>query len=142
MEIFNACTLIILVASSCAGALVPARAIAARPDYPRLAGATDEGRAVWIDSCEGCHAYAIAGSPNPLDPNDWRERLIKPRAVLYAHAIDGFFGPDDTQMPARGGNDSLSDEQVRAAVDYMIALANHHLNLPKENHDSRSETNR
>ena len=48
-------------------------------------------------------------------------------AVLYAHAINGFFGPEDTMMPERGGNPELSDTQVRAAVDYMTALAAHYI---------------
>ena len=61
-----------------------------------------------------------------MQPADWTPRLGKPLAVLYEHAINGFFGPDDTMMPARGGNDALTDDQVRAAVDYMIRLARHH----------------
>ena len=47
--------------------------------------------------------------------------------VLYDHAINGFFGPDYTMMPERGGNPDLSDEQVRLAVDYMVALAKHYI---------------
>jgi len=43
--------------------------------------------------------------------------------VLYTHAIQGHFGPDGALMPARGGNPNLTDEQVKAAVDYMAALA-------------------
>ncbi len=81
------------------------------------------GRSVWIANCEGCHGYGIAGAPVPMEPADWRPRLAKGKEVLYAHAIGGFFGPDDTMMPERGGNPQLSDEQVKAAVDYMTTLA-------------------
>ena len=90
-----------------------------------------EGREIWLDSCEGCHAYGIAGSPNPLKPDDWRQRLAKDQAVLYEHAIDGFFGPDDTMMPPRGGNHALSDEEVKVAVDYMTSLAEHYITEEK-----------
>ena len=48
-------------------------------------------------------------------------------SVLYSHAIEGFFGPDDTMMPARGGNPDLTDEEVKLAVDYMLALATYYL---------------
>jgi cytochrome c5 len=84
------------------------------------------GRRVWLDNCEGCHGYGVGGAPVPLKPKDWAARLRKPASELHQHAIEGFFGPDDTLMPARGGNPSLSDEAVRAAVDYMLALARHH----------------
>ena len=82
-----------------------------------------QGRVIWLDNCEGCHGYGTAGAPIPMQPEEWRPRLAKDRATLYRHAIEGFFGEDDTMMPPRGGNDSLSDQEVRAAVDYMAALA-------------------
>ncbi len=104
--------------------------VVAQTGYPQLAAASAAGRQLWMDNCEACHAYGIAGAPDPTEPEDWRNRLGKPRELLYQHAIEGFFGPDDTQMPARGGNAALSDEQVRAAVDYMVALARHHINKP------------
>ncbi len=88
-----------------------------------------QGRVIWIDSCEGCHAYSIADSPNPLKPKQWKDRINKPIEVLYDHAINGYFGPDDSMMPPRGGNNNLSDEQVKLAVDYMKALAEHYINL-------------
>lgn len=86
-----------------------------------------QGRVIWIDSCEGCHAYGIADSPNPLKPKDWKDRISKSDTVLYDHAINGFFGPDDSMMPAKGGNDSLNDTEVKLAVDYMKALAQYYI---------------
>ncbi len=103
--------------------LVAGGAQADPPAYPVLDPALAQGRAVWLDNCEGCHGYGIAGAPIPMQPDDWRERLDQERGVLYRHAIDGFFGPDDTFMPPRGGNERLGDAEVRAAVDYMAALA-------------------
>ena len=60
-------------------------------------------------------------------PEEWRERLQQGRETLYLHAIEGFYGPDDTVMPARGGNEELTDNQVRIAVDYMATLADYYL---------------
>jgi len=87
-----------------------------------------EGRKLWLDNCKGCHAYGTAGAPVPMVSDEWKHRVIKDRAVLYDHAINGFFGPDDTMMPERGGNENLTDKQVKFAVDYMLMLAKHYLN--------------
>jgi len=81
------------------------------------------GRAIWLDNCEGCHAYGYGGAPIPMQPIQWKPRVLKNRQTLYQHAIEGFYGPDDSMMPARGGNAQLSDTEVKAAVDYMVALA-------------------
>ena len=40
--------------------------------------------------------------------------------VLYKHAIEGFTGAAGV-MPAKGGNPGLTDEQVKATVDWMLA---------------------
>ncbi len=83
------------------------------------------GREIWLNTCKGCHALGIAGSPAVTDKAAWQSRLKQGKATLYEHAINGFFGPEYTEMPARGGNQNLSDEQVKAAVDYMLALVEH-----------------
>jgi len=90
------------------------------------------GRNIWLQSCEGCHGYGIAGSPVPMVPSEWALRLEKSKTVLYEHAINGFFGEDDTMMPARGGNPDLSDDEVRSAVDYMAALAAYYVQLERK----------
>lgn len=82
------------------------------------------GRLVWMHNCEGCHGYGVADAPIPMQPEDWKHRVLKSRALLYQHAIEGFIGEDYSMMPARGGNEKLSDEEVRSAVDYMLFLAN------------------
>ena len=110
------------------GACLTAAAAAGPEDYVAFAQpGLAQGRALWLENCEGCHGYGIDGAPVPMRPRDWQARLAQPRSVLYGHAIDGFFGPDDSMMPARGGNDELTDAQVRAAVDYMVELAGFYL---------------
>jgi cytochrome c5 len=48
--------------------------------------------------------------------------MAKGEEALYASALNGVKGAEgDVRMPPRGGNARLSDEQVKRAVDYMIA---------------------
>ena len=39
--------------------------------------------------------------------------------VLHKHALEGFTGAKG-QMPARGGVPTLSDDEVKAAVAFMV----------------------
>lgn len=50
------------------------------------------------------------------DADAWAPRIEKGMDKVYANAINGF-----NMMPARGGNAGLSDDDVKAAVDHMIA---------------------
>ena len=87
-----------------------------------------QGRELWLQNCEPCHGYGIADAPVPMNPEEWDYRLSKGAQVLYEHAINGFIGPDYSMMPARGGNESLDDDEVKLAVDYMIFLAGYYMN--------------
>jgi len=81
------------------------------------------GREVWLGTCEGCHGIGVAGAPVASDHVAWEPRVRKGRDTLYRHAIEGFFGEGGTMMPGRGGNEELSDSDIRAAVDYMVEVA-------------------
>ena len=94
---------------------------------PEETGLT-QGRDIWMSNCESCHGYGVADAPIPKNPEEWNFRIAKGKQVLYEHAINGFLGPDYSLMPARGGNDDLSDEEVKLAVDYMVFLASYHIN--------------
>jgi cytochrome c5 len=54
------------------------------------------------------------------DKSLWEKRIAQGKEVLYKHAIGGYTGSAG-MMPAKGGNASLKDEEVKAAVDYMVA---------------------
>lgn len=102
---------------------------AGKSDYVQSGNKSlQQGRELWLENCEGCHGYGIADAPIPMRTGDWKHRVTKDRGVLYSHAIEGFIGEDYSMMPARGGNEELSDEQVKAAVDYMLFLANFYIN--------------
>lgn len=81
-----------------------------------------QGRAIWLGTCEACHANDVAGAPLVTNKQAWAPRLAKGKEALYKSALGGLTGPTGTQMPPRGGNDKLTDEQLRLAVDYMMAI--------------------
>jgi cytochrome c5 len=78
------------------------------------------GKTIYGKTCSMCHAANVAGAPKPGDKADWAPRIAQGVDVLYKHAIEGFTGAKG-QMPARGGAPNLSDEDVKATVDFMVA---------------------
>lgn len=74
------------------------------------------GDAVYGAACAACHNAGVLGAPVLGDAGQWSARLEKGTDTLYSNAIGGI-----GSMPAKGGNASLSDEEVQAAVDHMIA---------------------
>ena len=86
------------------------------------AAGEDKGKAVHDQSCAACHAAGVAGAPKTGDKAAWKDRIAKGNATLYDHAIKGFQGKSGV-MPPKGGNMSLADADVKAAVDYMASKA-------------------
>lgn len=88
---------------------------------PDAAAAGDEaGKKTYGATCALCHASGLAGAPKPGDKAAWGPRIAQGKDTLYTHALEGYTGAAGA-MPARGGNTSLSDDDVKAAVDYMVA---------------------
>jgi cytochrome c5 len=79
-----------------------------------------DGQQVYQASCVACHDAGIAGAPKTGDKGQWAKRIAKGLDALYASAVNGVQGSAGV-MPAKGGNPTLSDVEVRAAVDYMMA---------------------
>lgn len=79
-----------------------------------------DGQQVYQASCVACHGAGIAGAPKLEDKGQWATRIAKGVDTLYASAVNGVQGSAGV-MPARGGNPTLSNAEVRAAVDYMVA---------------------
>lgn len=93
--------------------------VAAEPAAPAVAE-NAVGKSTYGKTCAMCHAAAVAGAPKPGDKADWGPRIAQGNEVLYKHALEGFTGAKG-MMPARGGAPALKDEEVKAAVDYMVA---------------------
>ena len=83
---------------------------------------TRDGAQVFDQSCAACHSSGIAGAPKLGDQVQWKTRLAKGTTVLYVNALNGISSSTGV-MPAKGGNASLSDTEVKAAVDYIVAKA-------------------
>ena len=87
-------------------------AVAAAQGKP---GAVD-GKKVYDATCTVCHTAGVANAPKPGDKAAWAPRIAQGKPALYNSALKG-----KGAMPAKGGNPALSDDAVKAAVDYMLA---------------------
>jgi len=87
------------------------------------AGASNsgDGESVYNSLCVNCHGIAALAAmiPQAGDATVWGPRIEKGIDILYGNAINGYTG-ELGMMPAKGGNPALSDDEVKAAVDYII----------------------
>lgn len=97
-----------------AAAPAPAAGAAAAP---AAAAASGKGKSVYDTACMACHGAGVAGAPKAGDKAAWAPRLKTGMEALYATAMKG-----KGAMPPKGGNLSLSDADVKAAVDYLVSL--------------------
>ncbi len=96
----------------------PAAVVAEAGAAEASAGA-DKGKAVYDGSCFACHAAGVAGAPKLGDKAAWAARIAQGTDTLVKHAVDGFQGSGGV-MPPKGGRADISDEDVKAAVEYMV----------------------
>lgn len=82
--------------------------------------ASIDGKSVYNKTCSMCHAAGVAGAPKPGDKENWAPRIAQGTETLYKHSIEGYTG-NSGMMPARGGNPKLTDDEMKAAVDFMVA---------------------
>jgi cytochrome c5 len=93
--------------------------VAAAPAPGAAAPAADsgKGKSVFDSACTACHTAGVAGAPKAGDKAAWAPRLKTGVAALYTSALKG-----KNAMPPKGGNLSLADADVKAAVDYLVGL--------------------
>lgn len=73
------------------------------------------GKEIFEAVCAACHSAGVLGAPKVGTASDWAPRLKQGMDTLVKHAIEGI-----RAMPARGGDPTLSDEDVRKTVQYMV----------------------
>tara|TARA_R110002074_G_scaffold228259_2_gene399859 strand:+ start:54850 stop:55716 length:867 start_codon:yes stop_codon:yes gene_type:complete len=92
-----------------------------KQDKPVLSEVAIKGKITYTNSCLVCHGSGIAGAPKTSDKEDWRKRSEKGIDTLTKHAIEGYQGNTGI-MPAKGGNLSLTDEQVKNSIQYILEV--------------------
>lgn len=102
-----------------AQAAAKAAALAAASSQVAYGGTTD-GAVIYQNLCGACHTNGVGMAPT-LTAAGIGARAAKGKETLYKHAIEGFTGPDGGIMPPKGGNPALTEEQIHATVDWMLA---------------------
>lgn len=87
--------------------------IAAAAAMPAFAA---DGKAVYDKTCVACHAAGVANAPKFGDKAAWEPRVATGRAALVASVMKG-----KGVMPPKAGNADLKDDEIQAAVDYMLS---------------------
>ena len=82
--------------------------------------AAETGKEIYNDKCAMCHDAGADKAPRIGVPDDWKARFAKGRDALLRSAIKGVPG---TAMAPKAGFFQLSEAEIAAAVDYLLAQA-------------------
>ena len=77
-------------------------------------GAT--GQKIYKQSCQACHANGIANAPKPGDKAAWAPRIATGMDAMLATAKKG-----KGAMPPKGTCMGCSDDDLKAAIEYMVS---------------------
>jgi cytochrome c5 len=77
-----------------------------------------DGAATYKKACVACHMTGAAGAPKLEDKAAWAPRIAQGKDALYDSALKG-----KGAMPPKGGQAQLSDDEIKAAVDYIVSQA-------------------
>lgn len=103
-------------AATTAAAAAPAAAAAGAAPAAAKGADAGKGKSVYDTTCVACHGSGVAGAPKTADKAAWAPRIKAGLDSLHASALKG-----KGAMPPKGGNTSLPDADVAAAVDYMVS---------------------
>jgi cytochrome c5 len=77
-----------------------------------------EAKTIYDTNCASCHDTGMMEAPKPGDTEEWNKRMAQGFDVVINKSIEGFEGKKGT-MPAKGGNENLSESEITKAVSYM-----------------------
>jgi len=77
--------------------------------------AAREPAKVYQTVCFACHGTGAAGAPKVGDTAAWGPRFDQGLDTLITHATNG-----KGAMPPRGGNPTVTDEELRGTIIYML----------------------
>jgi cytochrome c5 len=90
-------------------------ALMAAPSGLRAQTTELSGKEVVDAVCANCHASGAKGAPRIGDHQAWSKRASRGLSGLTQNALKGI-----RQMPSHGGNQSLSDLEIKRAITYMV----------------------
>lgn len=83
-----------------------------------LAGSN--GSEVYKRNCETCHGgWGGYGAPGTDNYDAWRPSLRRGEQAMFVAVRDG-----RSSMPPRAGNPSLTDDDLRSAVEWLLKTVN------------------
>ncbi len=83
-----------------------------------LAGAASANEANYKKVCAACHDAGVSGAPKLGDKAAWAPRIATGRDALVASVVKG-----KGAMPPKAGAADLKDDDIKAAIDYMVGAA-------------------
>ena len=89
-------------------------------DTEAVASGPRSGDQVYNASCLACHSTGVAGAPKTGDQAAWAPRASKGLDALLATAVSGI-----NAMPPKGTCADCSDEELKAAIEYMLSESGH-----------------
>lgn len=91
----------------------------AQSESNALSEIAQRGQSIYATACQVCHDSGVGGAPLLGSAEQWASRISQGREKLYQNALQGYQG-ESGFMPAKGGRSDLSDEDVKAAVEFML----------------------
>lgn len=80
-----------------------------------MSAESGHGKEIYDSVCHSCHSTGVAGAPKLGDQAAWKDRIGKGVDTLVQSALNG-----KGNMPPKGGERSLNESDIRAAVNYMV----------------------
>ena len=100
--------------------VVAAASPATSASTPAAAVAIDEaGEKIYKQYCFACHLTGVAEAPKTGDTQAWAPRAATGFDALFTSVVNG-----KGAMPPRSGFPHLSDDELKAGIRYLLAIAN------------------